>query len=92
MLATLVPPTVFIAVMALQLRFFKPRSLLSTAGIQVSSQATLDIYSLLPKKVRDTLSKLEELDIVEDSDEENDGLFINVLVISMLVNTIIAVL
>ena len=75
MLVTLVPPAVFIAVMALQLRFFRPRSIKSTSA-QVSSQATLDIYSLLPKAFHKTLNKLNEFD-VEDSDDEDDGLFIN---------------
>ena len=72
LLMTLVPPAVFIAVMALQLRYFNPQSLISTTGAHVSSQATLDIYSLLPKALRETLNKLNEFDIGED-DEENDG-------------------
>jgi hypothetical protein len=45
----------------------------ATAGDQVDSQATIDIYSFLPKAFRDTLSKLSEGDIGEESDEEIDG-------------------
>ena len=73
LLVTLVPPAVFIAVMAMQLRYFRPRSSVATAGDQVDSQATIDIYSFLPRVVRDTLSKLSEGDTGEDSDEEPDG-------------------
>ena len=60
--------------MALQLRFFNPRSLISYAGAHVSSQSTLDVYSLLPKAFQDTLNKLNKFDIGEDPDEENDGM------------------
>ena len=74
LLMTLVPPAVFIAVMALQIRFFNSRSLISYAGAHVSSQATLDVYSLLPKALQDALSKLNEFDIGEDPEEENDGM------------------
>lgn len=74
LLVTLVPPAVFIAVMAMQLRYFRPRSSAATAGDQVESQAAIDIYSFLPKVFRDTLSKLNEGDIgEEDSDEEVNG-------------------
>lgn len=73
LLVTLVPPAVFIAVMAMQLRYFRPRSSAATAGDQVESQATIDIYSVLPKVFRDTLSRLDEGDIGEDSDDEVDG-------------------
>ena len=60
--------------MAMQLRYFRPRSSATTAGDQVESQAAIDIYSFLPKAIRDTLSKLNEGDIgEEDSDEEVNG-------------------
>ncbi len=76
LLVTLVPPAVFIAVMAMQLRYFRPRSSRTTAGDQLDSQAAIDIYSVLPKVFRDTLSKLDEGDIGEDSDDEVDGWWI----------------
>lgn len=74
LLITLVPPAVFIAVMSLQLRFFNSRSLISYTRAHVSSQATLDVYSLLPKAFQNALNKLNEFDIGEDPDEENDGM------------------
>lgn len=74
LLVTLVPPAVFIAVMALQLRFFKPRPLTSTAGAQVTSQPTISLYAFLPKNVREKLRELNEAEVGEDSDEEVDGL------------------
>ena len=72
---TLVPPAVFIAALALQLRYFKPKALISKTGSQVASQAALDVYSLFPKTVRDFIGKLDDVDVGEESDEEEiDGL------------------
>ena len=59
--------------MAMQLRYFRPRSSMATAGSQVDSQATIDVYSFLPKVFRDTLSRLNEVDVEEDSDDDVDG-------------------
>ena len=73
LLVTLVPPAVFIAVMAMQLRYFRPRSSVATSGDQVDSQAAIDVYSFLPKVFRDTLSKLNEVDSEENSDEDIEG-------------------
>ena len=73
------PLAVFIAALALQLRYFKPRRLASKAGAQVASQDTLDVFSLLPKTFRDALSKLDDYDIGEvesEDEEENDGMLV----------------
>ena len=45
---------------------------MATAGAQVASQAAIDIYSILPKAFRDTLSKLDEVDFGEDPDDDED--------------------
>lgn len=74
--------------MALQLRFFRPRWSVATAGEQVDSQAAIDPYLFLPKAFREALSKLEDGDIEEsDEEEEVDGQYVHVIGISSLLRS-----
>jgi len=49
LIVSLVPPTIFIAVMALQLRYFRPDSRVAPQYAAESGLSALELTSLLPK-------------------------------------------
>ena len=64
----LIPPAVFIAVLAMQLRYFSPQSPLSPRGSQ-GETTSLDLVSLLPKFLRNAVKKMRD-ELEEDDDEK----------------------
>lgn len=62
---TLVPPAIFVAVMAMQLRYFKP----SLFAGQTTALANLDVSSFLPNFMRTALRNLDSLSWEEEEAE-----------------------
>ncbi len=65
---SLIPSAVFIAVLAMQLRYFSPQSLLSSRGSQ-GETTSLDLVSLLPKFIRNTVEQMRD-ELEEDNDRK----------------------
>ena len=68
---SLIPPAVFIAVLALQLRYFTPKSPFAT-HVEEEAATAIDLVSLFPQFVRTAIEKVkEEAEEEETNDEES---------------------
>lgn len=68
---SLIPPAVFIAVLAMQLRYFTPKSPLASRLEEEAGATAVDLATLFPQFVRSALKRFQD-EAREDEDEEGE--------------------